>query len=182
MNDMNDGNFAGGMATGYIIGSATEHDSERAGQRLLKNMGEDQILLKVAKPKDEVGTRLGELYSNWYYNFGRIYQHHGFPFDLEIAFFATFAIGFVLFLINFGYEILTNTFKSIISFGTGLTISIIIGTICGYLAGSSDDIIDYIKIGTVGKYTTILIKKYDSYGNRNMDEDEIALIIALLEK
>jgi len=169
--------FGTGFVTGYLVGSDTGESRERARQRRMKVMGKDQILLKVKKSIDEAGEAIASTFSNWYYKDGRIYQKREYPFDFSGFIIAAFLVGLGLFIAWFVWcwdEIECNFPFSLRS---GFLVTLFIGLCVGFRFGFEDEEVDYIRLTESNKHTLVLIKIYDEDGCRNIDDDQIQLIL-----
>ena len=173
MTDSYGGGMAGGLAVGYLIGSSSKRDEERARQRRLNNKGHDQILLKLnSADVSELTAKkaVAGLFPNeWYVRDGRL-REKGYGWAAAVITFLVF--GFALMLAN-------AFLLHFISWEIGIVIVLAVSIFLGYR--DRDEDLSYVSVGTSGQYTTVLIKKYDGDGNRNLDDDDLDRLHAILE-
>jgi len=174
-----------GFAAGYSVGLATGlvmADQERSRGRRLRVKGRDQLLLKVKGSVDKVGKAIAKTFSNWYYKDGSIYRKRDYPFDF-LASFVFFSVTAII--LTFAWILwCPDTFLECtypINLRSGTLISAIFGLIGGFLFGYRDEEVDFIRLSKLKKDTLVLIKIYDNDGFRNLDDDEITLILENLK-
>jgi hypothetical protein len=191
---------AAAITTGVVVGMAMAEEEKEKNLRI-SHEGRDQILIKIKEPEDKILDVLSNTFGNWYNDGENLYRKadgwFSWEFAIIIGVISFFVIAFIDGIFNptlqsnYGQWWGTPTISGIpglILSGfplsnpwmAGFLIGIILGAIAGYF-GNSDDYIDYIRVKTAGDYCTVLIKKYNSSGYRNIDEDDINIIIEHLK-
>jgi hypothetical protein len=169
-----------GISAGYLIGSSTE----RSKGRRISEEGKDQVLLLIKAPVEKVGEAIATLLDNWEYQKGKLIGHYPLNFGVTGAAIIGAVAGTVIFI---SLIFLDNHYNGL---GTGFPGGLIGAAIATIAIGIAGEIIldrphsaeiSYIKIGSSKEYTTVLIKKYDGNGDRNLDEDDLLRLVEVLE-
>jgi len=169
-----------GIGAGYLIGSS----AERSKSRKISEEGKDQILLLVKAPVDKVGDAVATLFNNWEYQKGKLIGQYPLNFSITgaaiVGSIASVVIFIILISLDTHYQGLGTGFPGGLVGAIALTIAIgIAGEII--LDHPHSEEINYMKIRTLKEYTTVLIKRYDEGGNRNIDEDDLSRLVEILE-
>jgi hypothetical protein len=184
---MTNGNSAAGLAVGMATGMIIGEETEKSKGRRMANRGQDQIFLKIKYSMENVGKEIASVYDNWKFKDGNIYITSN-PFDVFAFIISFIVIGFLVWLVFlmlgpslFGCQYYFNCDIPIEYWFYGIAITSALSGFITYLLCRGDDELDYIKLGMSGEYTTVLIKKFDSDGYRNLDDDDIDKIVTKLE-
>ena len=169
------------MAATSMMIAREEEDNKKRRFRNIHGETKDQIFLKFSEPKERVLKRLNDYYGTDDENDGALIYKNNNKFNAK-AFFISFAVAFFVILgiqwiiaeASWDYNTTVNFFNVIDLIG-GLVVGIFFALIL-----NRDTEIDYIKVGTRKGQTTVLIKKYDSEGYRNIDEDDLDELLETL--
>ena len=185
---MTDGSgLAIGMGTGLAIGAMLAESEKEKGMRQ-SHIGKDQVLIRIKAKKEEVLNTLAKTFDNWYISGrdGGLYRKSNTLFEWTTA-----IVGFILTgLVSGIAEVIWWSFQpGAWSWNSsnpynpwvfGAIVGGIVFVILGF-SGARDTRIDYIRVKGDGDYTTTLLKIYDSEGYRNLDEDDLHLILKQLD-
>jgi hypothetical protein len=175
-------NFAGGMASGMMMGYVIGSENEKSRNRRLSNIGSDQLLLKVKCSKDKVGNALKNMYSNWDYKNGVLSRTGELHFSWFGFFIAGGLVGLVLFMAYSLWELSLNYSQSVPSWFNWINSIILTGILSGIFGYYTyDNEISNVQLDESNGYTNVLIKVYDGDGYRNYDKNEISKIVDILE-
>lgn len=155
----------------------TQRENKERRFRNIETETNDQIYLKFDKSKEIILKRLHRFLGTDGEEDGILFKNPKKKFSLT-KFIITFIITFLL--IYGTMWIFKDWDKSISFFNTYTVIGgFIVGLIAGFINLRKE--IDYIKIGTNNHKTTVIIKKFDSEGYRNIDEDDLERLLNVLE-
>ena len=164
--------------------AAVAHEEEAARGRRISHAGHDQLLLKVRGSVEATGKAISTLYDNWFWDSEdeTLMKHNG----REFSFIGACITGLIMVVVMmfsmivffpYGEGIPWNPLTGVMLI---LAVSGAVGSITVFFP--TDDEIDYINIREHGNGCTVLLKRYDGDGRRNLDEDEILHIIDALKK
>lgn len=172
-----------GLATGLAIGAAMREEEAAKGRRL-SHQGHDQLLLRVRGSVEATGKAIATLYSHWFWdNENEILKQHN---EREFCYVGAIIAGVIWAVV------LLFVMMIFFPYGGGMPWNPLTGTIWVFAVAVAvglitvihpgDDEIDYITIREYGNGCTVLLKRYDDDGRRNLDEDEILHIIDALKR